>query len=220
MNTLRIPILLAAISLASLGNVFAQAYDIASGGQPTIMGALSGSVSGSSNDQSDLLVTVDFGELSPINTNGIVYVVVPIAIRSTLPFQVTAQVSGAINASSQAIQRSDIGFGAGNLRSDGPQSLVCTFSQYVFHSPFTNNPVNSVFLTGNGRAAYPASLSNLTSPTVILSGPRISGNNAKRIGNNAGIFDVTLAIMPQFYGAGSTSMTVTFSISAGPNVPC
>jgi len=220
MNTLRIPILLAAISLASLGNVFAQAYDISSGGQPTITGALSGSVTGASDTQSDLSVTINFGELSPINTSGIVEVVVPIGVRSTLPFQVTAQVTGAVNANAQAIQGSDIGFGLGNLRKNGPQSLVCTFSNYVFASPFNNDPVSVVFIGPNGRAAYPASLGNLTTPTTIFSGPRISGNNARRIGNNAGIFDATFVIMPQFYAAGSSSITITFSISAGPAVPC
>jgi hypothetical protein len=41
---------------------YAQALDISSGGQPTIMGSVNGSVTGSASVLNDLVVTVNFGE--------------------------------------------------------------------------------------------------------------------------------------------------------------
>ena len=218
-NTSRILILFL-VMIVCLGNAVAQTYDISTGGTPTLTGSLNGSVTGSSDDQSNLTVTVNFGELSPINSSGIVYVVVPIGIRSTGPYRVMAQVSGAANANLQAMRPSDIGLGLGNLRRLGSQSLICDDSSHIFYSPFTSDPATTVFLNPAGRAAYLASLENLSTATVIMSGPRLSGNNANRLPNNAWIFDAKFAITPQFYAPGTSTVTITFSISAGPNVPC
>ena len=89
----------------------AQALDISSGGQPTITGAVNGSVTGSASVQNDLVVTINFGEVSPLNPNAIVKVMVPIALRSNQPYQVAVSVSGLANANSEALQASDVGFG-------------------------------------------------------------------------------------------------------------
>src|SRR5438874_1131164 len=113
----RIPILFCLLLLGGLCNVFAQNYDISSGGAPTITGASGGSVTGSSNVLNNLLVTINFGEVSPANANNIVKVVVPIAIRSKNAYEVTVSAAGATNANPQAIQRSDVGFGVNNFRS-------------------------------------------------------------------------------------------------------
>src|SRR4026208_524847 len=94
----------------------AQALDISSGGQPTITGALNGSVTGSASVTNDLVVTINFGEVSPLNTNSIVKVVVPIALRSNQPYQVSVTMSGLSNANIQAVQASDIGFGLQDMR--------------------------------------------------------------------------------------------------------
>ena len=79
----------------------AQALDISSGGQPTITGAVSGSVTGSASVLNDLVVTINFGEVSPLNTNPIVKVVIPIALRSNQPYQVSVSVSGISNANGE-----------------------------------------------------------------------------------------------------------------------
>ena len=67
------------ILLTVAETVSAQALDISSGGQPTITGAVNGSVTGSASVLNDLVVTVNFGEVSPLNPNAIVKVIVPIA---------------------------------------------------------------------------------------------------------------------------------------------
>jgi hypothetical protein len=101
MNTLRILSILTVISLAGLGNTFAQALDISSGGAPTITGASGGSVSGSSSVLNNLAVTINFGELSPKNLNNIVKVVVPIAVGSNEAYMVT--VSFAVSSFANAL---------------------------------------------------------------------------------------------------------------------
>src|SRR5262245_12631089 len=87
-------LLSALILLALAGKASAQALDISSGGLPTITGAVNGSVIGDATVLGDLAVTVNFGEVSPLNTNSIVKVVVPIALRSNQPYQVAVSISG------------------------------------------------------------------------------------------------------------------------------
>ncbi len=219
-STFCIPILFCVITLVSLGNAFAQALDISSGGAPTISGAKSGSVTGSSSVLNDLIVTINFGEISPSNTNSIVKVTVPIAIRSNQQYQVLATVIGATNANAQALQRTDIGFGVNNFRSMGANARVCINSSHIFYSPFSNDPASNVTINGAGRATYPSTLNNAVSATPILSGPRLSNGNNSRQTNDGYIFDAIFAITPQFFAVGVTSATITFTISAGPNAPC
>jgi len=185
-------------------------------------GALSGSVTGSSSVQTNLAVTINFGQVSPANTNSIVKVTVPIGIRSTGAYKVTATVTGSTNANLQAIQRSDIGFGARNMRvlGNGNNAQVCNNRRHIFASPFNNDPAAGVFINASGRAAYPSDLSDVGTATTILSGPRLSRNNTNRNMHNGYIFDAVFTIVPQFYATGSASLTITFTISSGPNVPC
>lgn len=209
------------LAMCAAGSASAQVFDIGSGGQPTITGASNGSVTGTSNTTQDLLVTVNFGEISPINTNNLVIVVVPVAIRSTDPYQVSVSVAGTFNGYSQAVQKSDIGLGVINLRQMGNKSQDCNRSSHLFRSPFNNDPSLNVTLDANGRTAYPSSLANVGVNTVILSGPKLTKNHIdKHEDDNGYIFDAIITIRPQFYASGTFSATITFTISAGPNVPC
>jgi len=217
-----IPILFFAVSIASLGKLtFAQTLNITSGGQPTITGALNGSVTGTSDVTQNLTVTINFGEVSAANTNNIVKVVVPLAIRSREPYMVTVAYTGSTNLNAQALQKTDIGFGVNNLRAMGTQSQVCTNSNHIFYSPFNNDPSTNVTINSSGRAAYPSTLNNIGASTVILSGPRLThnSNNIPQT-NDAYIFDAIFTITPQYYAAGLSTASLTFTISSGPNVPC
>jgi hypothetical protein len=199
----------------------AQALDISSGGQPTITGAVNGSVTGSASVLNDLIVTINFGEVSPLNTNSIVKVVVPIALRSNQPYQVSVSVSGLNNANSQALQAADVGFGLQNPRLLGGAGKICNQSTHIISSPFDNDPATSATVGSSGRVSYSSSLANLSGSTVILSGPELSKNNSsKRQQSDGWIFDAIFTITPQFFVAGVSSATLIFSISPGPNVPC
>ncbi len=218
-STFRIPILFCVITLASLGNIFAQALDISSGGVPTITGASGGSVTGSSSVLNNLVVTINFGEISPSNTNGIVKVVVPIAVRSNQQYKVQATVTGSTNANAQALQRTDIGFGVNNFHSMGANARVCV-NPHIFYSPFSNDPASNVTINVAGRATYPSTLNNAVATTTILSGPRLSNGTNARQTDDGYIFNAIFVITPQFYATGSTSATITFTISAGPSSSC
>ena len=202
-------------------SISAQNLDISSGGQPTIAGALSGSVTGSASVLNNLSVTINFGEISPLNANSLVKVVVPIAIRGDSPYKVSVSLVGLANANPQALQRADVGFGARNMRAMGARAQVCNNSNHIFYPPFNNDPANTVTIGANGRATYQSSLSNISGSTVILSGPRLSTSfDGNRRTDDGYAFDAIFAITPQFFAAGASSATLTFTISTGPNVPC
>ena len=217
-----IPILFCTLMFVSLGSAAAQTLDISSGGAPTIIGALSGSVTGSSSVLNNLSVTIAFGEVSPTNTNNIVKVVVPIAVRGDRKaYRVEVSITGSTGASAQAIQRSDIGFGVNNFRSMGANAQVCNNTSHIFQSPFSNDPAANVTINGAGRATYPSTLNNIGVSTIILTGPRLSKDiTPMRQTNNGYIFDAIFTITPQFYAAGTTSATVTFTIFQNPDVTC
>lgn len=214
-------IFLSGLMACAANTISAQTLDISSGGQPTIAGALGGSVTGSSSVLNNLSVTINFGEISPANNNSLVKVVVPIAIRSNQPYQVAVTLASPGNANPQALQSSDIGFGANNMRVLGANARICTNSSHIFRPPFGNDPAVTKTIAANGRATYQSTLANVSVSTVILSGPRLTqGNNGTRNTNDGYVFDAIFAITPQFFAAGTSSATLTFTISAGPNAPC
>jgi hypothetical protein len=218
-RALTIAILSCLLSLCAASEARAQ-FDISSGGLPTMTGSQGGTVSGSNSLTQDLVVIINFGEVSPVNANNIVKVTVPIAIRSTAPYQVTASVAGAFNGNPQAVQASDIGFGARNIRQLGNKAQDCS-TPHLFRTPFDNDPSTTVTLDTNGRASYPSSLNNVLISTVILSGPRLTrGSVTKHEADNGYLFDAIFTIKPQYYVSGTFSATVTFTIAAGPNVIC
>ena len=209
------------ILLTVAETISAQALDISSGGQPTITGALNGSVTGSASVLNDLVVTINFGEVSPANTNGIVKVIVPIALRSNQPYQVSVSFSGLTNANVQALQQTDVGFGLQNIRRLGGAGQICTQSTHIIQSPFDNDPETTATVGANGRVSYTSSLANLSGSTVILSGPELSKNNSsKRQQSDGYIFDAVFTVTPQFFAPGVSTATLIFNISPGPNVPC
>jgi len=219
-RALTIAILSCLFALCAASKARAQTFDIGGGGAPTITGAQGGTVSGSSGLTQDLVVTINFGEVSPANANNIVKVTVPVAIRSTGPYQVAVSVAGVFDGNLQAVQASDIGFGALNLRQMGVKSQDCTV-QHLFRTPFNNDPSTTVTLDTNGRASYPSSLNNVLTSTVILTGPKLTkGSITKHENDNGYIFDAIFTIKPQYYISGTFSATITFTISAGPNVGC
>ena len=216
-----VSLVFALLLLAFAQTTFAQALDISSGGLPTITGAVGGSVTGSASVTNDLVVTINFGEVSPLNTNSVVKVVVPIALRSNQPYQVAVSMSGLNNANAQAVQASDVGFGLQNIRVLGGAGKICTQSTHVISSPFNNDPATTATVGASGRVSYSSSLGNLSGSTVILSGPQLSKNNsAIRQQSDGYVFDAIFTLTPQFFASGISSATLIFTISAGPNVPC
>jgi hypothetical protein len=197
-----------AISLGSKPGFSAQQFNI-TGGLPTITGSLGGSVTGSPT--APLSVTVNFGELSPTNSSGVVKVVIPVIIRSDDPYQVTVSVTGSTSGDPNAVQLSDIGFGIQNLRPlSGGRN--CNRTPHTINAPFNNDP--SVTVNRTDRASYPSSLANIGPSTVVLFGPRLSRGGDLSRSNNGWAFDAILVVVPQYFTPGAFTLTLTFNIGA------
>ena len=225
MNTFRILVLFGVVSLAGLGKVVAQTFDIASGGLPTMTGALGGSVTGSSSTTTNLNVTINWGEISPANTNGRVVVTVPVAIRSIAAYQINVVTTGGTNVNPQGLQRTDIGFGLNrSFTSMGANAFGgCTSTSDVFNAAITADPTVGVTLNAAGRTTYVSSLNNTSTLTDVLHGPRLSVTSAgagRGRTDNGWIIKFVFCVTPQFYATGVTTTTVTISIGAGPGPDC
>lgn len=203
--------------------LFAQNFDLSSGGLPTVTGSTSVNVTANPMTTQDLNVSINLGDVSPVNSSGTIKIVVPVAVRSIVPYQVSINSSGSFGANPRAFQAADIGFGAQNIRSMGVNSAPCTLSTHDFRNPFNNDPLNGISYDSNGRARYVSSVSDIGVSSVILSGPRLSadsGPSVSRNPDNGYIFDVIFVVKPQFYAPGNFNVNLTLSISDGPSVPC
>lgn len=199
----------------------AQNFDLSSGGQPTITGAVGGSVSGSSDTAQSLTVNINFGELSPSNPNQIVKVIVPIFIRSTLPYQITVAANGTVNPDPRAVQAADAGFGLTNFRSSGNKAQICGTGSHAFVNPFGNDPQTTAAPLPNGRIGYQSSLNNLLTTPIVLRGPQLTqGNGRIKRTDDGYIFNAIFAVTPQFFAPGTGTTTITFNIAAGAASPC
>jgi hypothetical protein len=218
---LRAPALCAALLTSALAAAApSDQVDLSSAGAPTITGSVGGSVSGTSDLLSDLEVTVNFGEVSPFNRNAVVRVNIPVAVRSNTDYELRATVTGGGNpASPQALQLSDVGVGLLALQ---PMASARICSNHQVMAPFGSDPATSV--TFAPRATYPASLANIgTASTVLLRGPALSkgANISRRMADNGWRFNLVLALTPQFYAPGTTSITVRFTIAPSAlNINC
>jgi len=224
MNRIRVIAVLAltcCLVFSAIHPALAAKFDLGSDGLPTISGNVGGSVTGNSTLLSGLTVTVNFGELSPSNTNQIIKVVIPIAMRADSAYQMAVTRSGSVSADTNSVQFSDIGFGIQNLRSYGDTPTTCGVNS-ILHTPFNNDPSTTLTINGStGRAQYSSSLANIGTSTVVLNGPQLSTNFGGSGQNDGWAFDAILAIKPQFYTPGVFSgITLTFVISAGSAFAC
>ena len=196
-------------------------FDIGSGGAPTLTGSLGGKVSvANGNLLSDLTVTVDLGEISPINRNAIIKVVVPIAVRATRDYDITVTVSsGGTGSTLNAPQLSDVGFGIQNLQIMG-KGKKCNVASHRITTPFANDPTTTVNRTG--RASFQSDLSDIGTSRVVMQGPELStGAVNPRISDNGWRFDAIFALVPQFFEPGTAWVSLTFHIdAASSNLPC
>ena len=203
--------------------LYAQTVDISSGGLPTVTGSGSVNITASSSTTQNLNVSINLGDISPLNNSNTIKIIVPVAIRSIVPYQVSVNSSGTFNPNLRAFQASDIGFGLQNMRSSGAGASQCTQSTHDFRSPFANNPETAVTFNSKGRAVYTSSVDDAGISSVILSGPRLSldsGATVSRSPDNAYIFDAVFVVKPQFYAPGSFSLNLTFAIAEGAAAPC
>jgi hypothetical protein len=92
----------------------------------------------------------------------------------------------------------------------------------VYNPAITEDPTVGITMNAAGRATYISSVNNLATSTRILNGPRLSvvAAGAGRRTDNGWILNIIFCVTPQFYATGITTSTITFTISAGPNLAC
>lgn len=192
--------------------------DLSSGGTPTLTGALGNAAVIANPDLlGDLAVTVDFGELSPLNRSGLVVARVPVIVRSTVPYALRVSLGNPVGpADPNALRPSDVGFGIQNLR---PMAGARLCSNHQVVPPFDNDP--SATPLGTTRVAFASSLADVGTSTLVLRGPVLSKGAVKpRKADNGWMFDVVLAVAPQFFTPGSSSITLTFTVVDAPSPAC
>lgn len=221
LRVLAVLVLSSCLVFSTIQPTLAARWDMGSAGLATITGSVGGSVTGNSTLLQALAVTVNFGELGPSNANGIVKVVIPIAMRADSAYKMVVTRAGAVGVDPNSVQFSDVGFGIQNLRPYGNTPTACGVNS-IIAAPFNNDPALSFTINaGTGRAQYPSSLANIGASTQVLNGPKLSNNFTGSGQNDGWAFDAILAVKPQYYTPGAFGViTLTFTISSGSAFAC
>lgn len=188
--------------------------DISSGGPATLTGTLGGTITGNTNKGDRLTgVTINLGDVSPVNTNPVVRAVVPLRLRSNVAYTLTVSTTGFSNADPLAIQAADVGFGIGNIqRTDSGVNVGGSDTPVA--ATLGDPSAGSDADTSTPRYDYPTakSLGYYTTARPVLSGQRIMQVvPASLVGGLT--LDTYFSVKPQFFTPGSFSTTVTYTIT-------
>lgn len=200
----------------SLSATVSKFVEINSGGPVTLAGNSGGGVTTDGVTNSPLAVSINLGELGPSNTNNFVTALVPLKLRSNASYVLS--MSATVTSSGSTANRigaADVGFGLGTItRSGTGVSSTGTDTNATSGDPTlaANGSVNGT----SGRYEFTAVRSNLSafsSATTALSGPFIM-NAVPRSNANGLTVPAFFAIKPQFFENGTTTISVTFTVTA------
>lgn len=189
--------------------------EINSGGAVALTGNSGGGVTTDGVANSPLAVSINLGELGPGNTNSFVIASVPLKLRSNAPYVLS--MSATVTSSGSTAQRigaADVGFGLGTITRSG--TGVNTGSDTNATSGDPTLPANGSVNATSGRYEFTAVRSNLSafaSATTALSGPFIM-NAVPRSNANGLTVPAFFAVKPQFFENGTTTISVTFTVTA------
>ena len=190
--------------------------EINSGGAVTLAGNSGGGVTTDGVVNTPLGVAINLGELGPSNTNNFVTASVPLKLRSNAPYVLSMSAtvtSSGITAS--RIVSSDVGFGLGTVSRTGT-GVNTGGSDTNATSGDPTLPANGSVNATSGRYEFTAVRSNLSafsSATTALNGAIIM-NAVPRSNGNGLIVPASFAIKPQFFENGTTTISVTFTVTA------
>jgi hypothetical protein len=190
--------------------------EINSGGAVTLTGNSGGGVTTDGVNNSPLAVSINLGELGPSNTNSFVTAQVPLKLRSNAAYvlSMAATVTSSGTTASR-ITAADVGFGLGTVSRTGVGvNTGGSDSNATSGDPTlaANGSVNGT----TGRYEFTAVRSNLSafsSATTALSGPIIM-NAVPRSNANGLTVPAFFAVKPQFFENGTTTVSVTFTVTA------
>jgi hypothetical protein len=190
--------------------------EINSGGSVTLTGDSGGGVTLDGVTNSPLAVSINLGELGPANTANFVTAEVPLKLRSNAAYvlSMTATVTSS-GTTTNKIGAADVGFGLGTItRSGTGVNTSGTDTNATSGDPTL--PANGSVNATSGRYEFTGVRSNLsafTSATTALSGSFIM-NAVPRSNSNGLTVPAFFAIKPQFFENGTTTISVTFTVTA------
>jgi len=189
--------------------------EINSGGAVTLTGNSGGGVTTDGVANSPLAVSINLGELGPSNANTFVTAQVPLKLRSNAAYvlSMAATVTSSGTTASK-ITAADVGFGLGTVSRTGLGVNSGSDTNATSGDPTlaANGSVNGA----TGRYEFTAVRSNLSafsSATTALSGPIIM-NAVPRSNTNGLTVPAFFAVKPQFFENGTTTISVTFTVTA------
>lgn len=190
--------------------------EINSGGAITLTGNSGGGVTTDGVANNPLAAIINLGELGPSNTNSFVTASVPLKLRSNanyvLSMNATVTSSG---TTTNKIESTDVGFGLGAVTRSGTGVHTTGADTNATSGDPTLGANGSVNGT-SGRYEFTAANSNLgafSASTTALNGARIL-NAVPRSNPNGLAVPAIFAVKPQFFEDGSTTVSVTFTVSA------
>ena len=200
----------------SMSATVSKFVEINSGGSVTLTGNSGGGVTTDGVANSPLAVSINLGELGPSNTNNFVSAQVPLKLRSNAGYvlSMTATVTSS-GTTSNRIGAADVGFGLGTISRAGTGvNTTGTDTNATSGDPTlaANGSVNAT----SGRYEFTAVRSNLSAfsaATTALNGSFIM-NAVPRSNGNGLTVPAFFAIKPQFFENGTTTISVTFTVTA------
>src|SRR5207237_10915572 len=170
------------------------------------------------NSINNAIYTLSLHDALPIssNTNSFVTASVPLKLRSNAAYVLSMSATvTSTGSTSNKIENTDVGFGLGSVTRSGTGVNTGGSDTNATSGDPTlagNGSVNA----GTGRYEYTAVKSNLSAfsaSTTALNGAFIL-NAVPRSNTNGLTVPAMFAIKPQFYENGSTTVSVTFTVTA------
>ncbi len=200
----------------SMSATVSKFVEINSGGAVTLSGNSGGGVTTDGTLNNPLAVVINLGELGPSNTNSFVTATVPLKLRSNAAYVLsTSATVTSTGSTANEITSADVGFGLGAISRTGTGVNTAgadTDSTAGDPTLAGNGSVNAV----SGRYEFTAVRSNLSafsSSTTALNGAFIM-NAVPRSNGNGLLVPAIFAVKPQFYENGTTTVAVTFTVTA------
>ena len=200
----------------SMSGTVSKYVEINSGGAVTLSGNSGGGVTTDGTANNPLAVVINLGELGPSNVSSFVTANVPLKLRSNAAYvlSMSATVSST-GSTANKIGAADVGFGLGAVSRTGVGvNTTGTDTNATSGDPTlgANGSVNAT----SGRYEFTATRSNLAAfaaSTTALNGSFIM-NAVPRSNANGLTVPAIFAVKPQFYENGTTTATVTFTVTA------
>ncbi|HEV7700470.1 MAG TPA: hypothetical protein VGO43_09615 [Pyrinomonadaceae bacterium] len=200
----------------SMSATVSKFVEINSGGAVTLSGNTGGGVTTDGSVNNPLAVVVNLGELGPANTSSFVTANVPLKLRSNAAYVLS--MSGSVTSSGSTANKltaADVGFGLGAVSRTGVGVNTTGADTNATAGDPTLAANGSVNAT-SGRYEFTATRSNLgafAASTTALNGAFIM-NAVPRSNANGLVVPAIFAVKPQFFENGTSTVSVTFTVTA------